>query len=242
MARVITKIIGIYKITSPSNCIYIGQSIDILHRFYKYKLLSGGLKKQTRLYYSLKKHGWESHSFEIIKECNISELNSLEIFYIKKYNSFNNRYGLNLTSGGGSFTVSDSTKCKISIALRNRSKETRDKISLSQMGNKNMLGKRHSQETIEKIRRKKLNTKASEKTKTKISEKRKGFVFSKQSCLKMSENNYNRRKIKNKITGVIYQGVKEAAIDNNINRTTLTAMLVGQNPNKTNLIYESNNI
>jgi hypothetical protein len=47
----------------------------------------------------------------------------------------------------------------------------------------------------------------------------------------------NSKIIFNICTGVYYDSIKEAAFYNNIKRTTLTAMLVGQNKNKTNLIY-----
>jgi group I intron endonuclease len=56
---------GIYKITSPSGKIYIGQSTNIEKRVSRYKSLS--CKKQTKLYNSLRKYGWCSHIFEIIE-------------------------------------------------------------------------------------------------------------------------------------------------------------------------------
>ena len=45
--------IGIYKITNPTNKIYIGQSIDIKKRFNQYKNLQ--CKGQKALYSSLLK-------------------------------------------------------------------------------------------------------------------------------------------------------------------------------------------
>lgn len=60
----IMKICGVYKIINPNGKIYIGSSLDILKRFKDYKKLN--CKKQTRLYNSLLKHGWENHIFEII--------------------------------------------------------------------------------------------------------------------------------------------------------------------------------
>jgi len=56
---------GIYKITSPSGKIYIGQSTNIEKRVSRYKKLS--CEKQVKLYSSLKKYGWDSHKFEIIE-------------------------------------------------------------------------------------------------------------------------------------------------------------------------------
>ena len=73
------KICGIYKITSPSGRIYIGQSIDIQKRWNQYKYNS--CKSQTKLYNSLKKYGWENHKFEIIEECSKEELSNREKFW-----------------------------------------------------------------------------------------------------------------------------------------------------------------
>jgi group I intron endonuclease len=71
--------IGIYKITSPSNKIYIGQSTNIEQRWKWYNRLY--CKNQTKLYYSLKKYGPENHIFEIIEECNEYDLLKKETYW-----------------------------------------------------------------------------------------------------------------------------------------------------------------
>jgi group I intron endonuclease len=58
---------GIYKISSPSGRVYIGQSVDINARFRAYR--NGNCGKQKRLYESFKKYGFDSHILEIIEEC-----------------------------------------------------------------------------------------------------------------------------------------------------------------------------
>jgi group I intron endonuclease len=68
--------IGIYKITSPTGRIYIGQSVDIENRFRSYKRLD--CKGQKKLYRSLCKYGVNSHIFEIETECTVNDLNRLE--------------------------------------------------------------------------------------------------------------------------------------------------------------------
>lgn len=83
--------IGIYKITSPKKRVYIGQSIDIQYQFATYKRMD--CKGQTRLYASLKKHGVEKHTFEIICECELNELNEKERYYQELYNTLDK--GLN---------------------------------------------------------------------------------------------------------------------------------------------------
>lgn len=94
------KIIGIYKITSPSNKIYIGQSVNIHKRWQSYRMLR--CKFQRHLYSSFLKYGVETHIFEIIQECEKEELNTLEKYYINYYDIFNTDKGLNIREGGGS--------------------------------------------------------------------------------------------------------------------------------------------
>ena len=68
-------IIGIYKIISPSGKVYIGQSKNIEHRHNQYKLLH--CQQQPKLYNSLKKHGWDKHTVEILEECILEQLDEL---------------------------------------------------------------------------------------------------------------------------------------------------------------------
>lgn len=118
------KICGIYKITSPTGKIYIGQSRHILRRWREYKALR--LAGQVKLYRSFKKHGVENHAFEILEECAINNLNSLEKYYVDLFSTFNTEHGLNLRDGGGaSGLVSNETKIKIGNSTRGvRTKET----------------------------------------------------------------------------------------------------------------------
>lgn len=129
------KIIGIYKITSPSNKIYIGQSVDIFKRITYYK--NNTCEGQTLLHRSLKKYGWSKHRFEIICQCGKSDLDILERFYIELYQTFNSDFGLNLESGG----KAGKKLCyghKISAAKKGKklSKEHRESMSLSRKGRK----------------------------------------------------------------------------------------------------------
>lgn len=104
-------ICGIYKITSPTGRIYVGQSNDVEKRFRYYTNLS--CKWQPYLYNSLKKHGVKNHKFEIIHRCFESELDELESYYINLFNCFNSDHGMNLRSGGGrGEKLSDKSKIK----------------------------------------------------------------------------------------------------------------------------------
>lgn len=143
-----SKICGIYKITSPTNNIYIGQSVNILGRFSKYKTLS--CQQQPKLYRSLIKYGYENHKFEILCECPVSELNEKEKYYIEHYISFNSAHGLNLQNGGyNRFVFSDE--------VRKKQSETRKRLGIKppiQRGIKNInYGKPVSEEKKSKQRK-----------------------------------------------------------------------------------------
>lgn len=128
--------IGIYKIISPKNKIYIGQSVNVEKRFRSYKR-GYGAKLQRKLYNSFDKYGVDKHIFTIICECDKSSLNELEIFYSILYNSTGPN-GLNIRECGGcKGGLSQETKDRISSANKGRShsKETREKIRKTLLGN-----------------------------------------------------------------------------------------------------------
>lgn len=70
---------GIYKITSPSGRVYIGQTDNFKRRIKEYERLE--CKSQTRLFYSLSKYGFKNHQFDIIEYCSEEDLNCSERFW-----------------------------------------------------------------------------------------------------------------------------------------------------------------
>jgi group I intron endonuclease len=138
---------GIYKITNPNGEVYIGQSIDIYHRWNRYKKHIDCIKSQTKVYNSIKKYGIENHNFDIIESCGLDILNERERYYQDHYDSVN--FGLNCkytTTESKSGNLSNETKTKISKALNNRifTKEWKEKLS------KSKIGKKLSKESIKK--------------------------------------------------------------------------------------------
>lgn len=160
------NICGIYKITSPSKKIYIGQSRNICKRKSYYKNIRNN--KQTRIYRSIKKYGFDKHKFEIIHECLPEELNELEIYYIELYQTFNSKYGMNLREGGN---------CKFKV-----SRETVEKQRLLQIGKK--LTEEHKQNIREGNKGKHSylakGTKRSEESKIRTSIGHKGLIRSEE--------------------------------------------------------------
>lgn len=92
----------IYKITSPTGRIYVGQTRNAAQRISDYKSLRHRSKKSI-IIWSIKKHGWNAHRFEIIEEIDNSLMDEREIFWIDKLKTFypKNLKGMNLTKGGG---------------------------------------------------------------------------------------------------------------------------------------------
>jgi len=110
----------IYRLISPSDKSYIGQSIRLDRRLIEHKQ---GAKKKVlpKLYQAIKKYGFENFQVEILEECEPELLNEREIYWISYYDSFYNGY--NATSGGDANFL--------------RSKETCEKIRKRMLGTYN---------------------------------------------------------------------------------------------------------
>ena len=141
--------IGIYKITSPSNKVYIGQSINIETRKIDYTRFNNNLQKQPKIYNSLLKYGWDNHIHEIIEECEIEQLNERETYWKQYYldqvnGNWNEVLFCELYDNGGG-PKSESTKSKISESLKGKLKSDRHKQNIK-------LGKQNiSEETLIKM-------------------------------------------------------------------------------------------
>jgi group I intron endonuclease len=110
--------IGIYKWTSPTGKIYVGQSKNLKQR--KEWYLSGGVEKSSmvKLKRSFNKYGIKSHIFEVIEYCSIDQLNEKEIYWGKYYNTLNQ--GLNCKLGEQNCIFSDHTKIRMSNAKKGK--------------------------------------------------------------------------------------------------------------------------
>lgn len=182
------KKVVIYKITSPNNKVYIGQTIDFTQRCRKYK--SNNFKGQIKLWNNCQKYNWNPiEAIKIIENCLISELNEREKYWINYFDSYKN--GLNADLGGkgrSGFKHSDETKEKIRVANigKKHTEETKQKISKA--------GKNISNETREKMSQASKGRKHSKETKQKISGKNKGKKLTDKQKAKISENNKGNKK------------------------------------------------
>ena len=159
--------IGIYKITSPSGKVYIGQTTNFTKRKNYYK--NGAKPYQVRIYNSLQKYGYDAHTIEFIEECLVESLNERERYWQDFYDVIGEN-GLNCrlteTKDKSGF-ISEDSKAKMSEARQNRILTDKEKYRLKSL----FLGRKHSEET------KKL-----------MSEKAKSYKKSPEHMIKILEN------------------------------------------------------
>lgn len=136
----------IYKVTNLiTGEIYVGQTRRTLNDRYNDHIKRVRKGSKLPLHTAIRQYGVDSFKFEeICKASNLNELNTLERYYIEKYDCINNGYNLN--RGGSStitYSLSNDVRAKISQGMKEyRSKhpfteEHRKKLSLSAMGNHN---------------------------------------------------------------------------------------------------------
>jgi len=216
--------IGIYKITSPTKKVYIGQSINIKRRFATYKR-NNSINKQPRLYGSFKKYGVENHVFQIIEECSIELLNERERYWQDYYNATKEN-SLNCILQKTNFLdyfTSTETRKKISVLAtgRKHTQETKIKLSLSHTGKK--LSTEHKEKIrLKLIGRKGHNKKASQETKEKC---------------RLNSSKHLSKIVLDLNTGVFYNSAKEVSDLYNIKQSTFRCQLNGTNQNNTQFKY-----
>lgn len=109
------RTVGIYKITSPSGKVYIGQSTDLLRRMasYSWKFYDD---HKSLIHNSIRKYGIENHVIGIVHELPIdveqSVLNEYEKLYIDLYKSCG-CIMLNIKEGGANGKHSQETINKL---------------------------------------------------------------------------------------------------------------------------------
>jgi group I intron endonuclease len=168
--------VGIYKITSPSNKVYIGQSRSVKDRENDYRTLQ--CKKQIKIYNSLLKHSWDTHTFEII--CELPEdidqetLNAYEVVYWQHYKDCNIEM-LNLKEPGINGRHSEETKYKMSISGKGRvfTEQHKQRMSIAWRGRKIAP---FSEEHKQRLAEAKKGRTLTEEVKSKISNSLKGKI------------------------------------------------------------------
>ena len=99
---------GIYMVVNTiNNKKYIGQSINIKKRFQNHHLVEYKNKNNdnynTKFYQALRKYGIDNFEVIVLKLCEEKDLDTLEIKYIKEFNTFQDGY--NSTLGGQNWSL-----------------------------------------------------------------------------------------------------------------------------------------
>jgi hypothetical protein len=191
----------IYKLISPSNKVYIGQTKNTLekrwdqhikawNRYNKSKSKNNTCRK---LYEAFNKYPPSKWRYELICEIEKCKVDETEIFYISEYDSTN--IGYNISKGGSGVRLEFLTEEHKQNISKSRKQyfETPDGISWKEELSKNYTGENNPRYGV--------SFKHSEENKKIISEKIKGVnkgkepwnkgkdnVYSEETLLKMSEN------------------------------------------------------
>lgn len=235
------SVCGIYKISSickPSR-FYIGSSVDVYHRWIEHKSnLSRGKHHSPKIQNHYNKYGDNDLVFEVIEYCARNNLLKREQHYLDTLNPWFNTYPVAGSPLGHKPTKEHIEKVRKAGIGRKVSDETRRKISEAHMG------MRASEETRKKQREAKAGRKLSEEHKAKISESLRGAVrsekhrekirqtlmghpVSKETKIKIGENNKIAVMVINIETGIYFNSIMEAAIAHNITHSQLSNKLRG---------------
>jgi group I intron endonuclease len=226
--------IGIYKITSPSGKIYIGQSGNLEKRLKDYLGEYKSVSSQTRLYNSFKKYGAKNHIFEIIEECILDEINIRERFWQDYYDviSVNGLNCILTQTDVKKRIVSEETRKKMSNSLKGKYVGNLNPM-FGRYGNLNpFYGKKHSEETKKILKEKNSGVnnvfygKKRPEHSIKISGKNHPF-YGKKS-IRTSEMNSKRIGLLNPVakiyldlnTGVFYYSANDYCKIHNLNSST----------------------
>lgn len=177
---------AIYSITNKiNNKRYIGKTKFLKIRFYDHlRHLRKNRHVNNHLQRAWKKYQEQNFAFEIIEYIDNEEcLNEREIYWIAYFKSHNSDYGYNKTLGGDGGNASEETRRKISEKLRG--------INHPMYGKKGTLspnyGRKHSEESKEKIRQSNLGKVKSRESIEKWKLSFHGYKHSDESILKIKK-------------------------------------------------------
>lgn len=207
----------IYRIYNKlNNKSYIGKSSKGLTRVYAHFRDHKNPKKikTTRLLYTaMSKYGEDNFEWEIVFVCStIEELNAKEIEFIKKYESFGKRKGYNLTEGGtGGNTwasLSEEEKIRASIKLSKALKKNYKNNPERRKGCSKIL-----KEIRSNPKKSAKNAEIASKRLTILNKTDPRFIASRSTKIICQQN------------GKIYNSIREASLEFNINESTIANAL-----------------
>lgn len=212
--------IGVYKITSPSGRVYIGQSWDIERRFNQYRTLHKSCKSQKGLWNSLIKYTPKAHIFETIYTyIYIPTQEDLDRKERKYWQLHKNCYIklLNIREPGRGGKMSEESKELIRRAITGRKQSTEERAKHCGENN-GMYGKKGELAPFFGKHQTKENKELNRQ--------------------RMKGKRLSARKVIDITTGKVYEAIKDAAIDLGISYDTAKLLVRNKLKNRIhNLIY-----
>jgi group I intron endonuclease len=221
--------IGIYKFTNKINGkIYIGQSRNIKSRWREHKFWYK--KENTYFYNAINKYEWGNFDKEVLIEITDDNwtkqlLNFYETYFVFYYDTMNYQKGYNIKFPGADGKLSEEVKRKMSLAQKGHSvsKETRILMRIA------ALGRKQSQETINKRILKLKGKKRTEEQKERIRGK---------NNLLYGKTNGKEKKIICIETNKIYDSSRQAQEIFNKNSNHISECCLGQRKTWNKLHWE----
>lgn len=141
----------VYKYTSPSGKVYIGQTCRERKRRNEFLRKDGRYTRGSFIEEARKKYGPENFRYEVLfsiegndKEEVVKVLNYWEEYYISEYNSTDRRFGYNMAKGA---------TCNVGIVLSDESRKRLGEKSRERMKKHNpMKGKKFTPEQIARLK------------------------------------------------------------------------------------------
>ena len=226
---------AVYKIENPIGEIYVGGSTNAFKRYGQYS--GNSFKGQPKLFASFEKYGKEKHTFEVIEECEKSDLHKRERYWSLFYDVIEKGLNLDITGDGENPVIRDKDVLR-RIGDGHRGKPPHPNALAAFL--KMITGKKQSPEHIEKRKmwgeKNPMYGKPGYWKGKKIPEHVKEKLREANKDKFLGKNN-NAKKVIDITTGEIYDCAKRVALMLGIKYKTFLAQLQGRNKNKTNFRY-----
>lgn len=210
------KIYLVYKHTNKiNNKVYIGITSRTAQERWGHN--GNNYSTSPHFFSAIHKYGWDNFEHEILfEELTKEEACSKEKELIKEYKANDRRFGYNQTDGGECFTLNE---------------DTRRKMSLAMMGNKNGLGKSCSEEKKRKIseaQKGKIISAETRRRQSAAAKKRKHTPQSKETKEKLRNSYPRMRKVYCVETDIVYKSVHECARQLGLGASHVSAVCRGK--------------
>jgi group I intron endonuclease len=135
---------------------YIGKTFDVERRWQEHAAFS---RNKTTIDRAINKYGKDNFCLDILEKCSIDDLDEMERFYIKKYNTYKDRNHYNCAPGGEGYGAgaehlyyhkeSPFKGCNHTEGTKQKMRKNHYNCSGE---NNPMYGRKRSKETIQKIK------------------------------------------------------------------------------------------